>query len=31
MEHYKEVMVALSESIKKNLHEAPPGGEIMMT
>jgi len=30
MERYQEIMVALSESVKK-MRGAPPGGEIMMT
>jgi len=31
MEHYQEVMVALSESVIKKSPEAPPGGQITMT
>jgi len=32
MDHYQEVMVALSESVmKKNLCEAPLGGGLMIT
>jgi len=31
MEHYQEVMVALSDSGHKNLPEAPPRNEITIT